>query len=832
MRSSSLYSSNYYSTPSTSTARSMHTYIGSTSSIGYSWGSTRQSLDSGYSSSFERSLSSSVKSTNLNSKVLSRQSAFSFDESNGSKHVLGSRVSSNKEIEDIKAMYNKTSNEKTTSLSSEATSSHDYLAKRREQQQSSSSKMDSSERNSFRRRHSLGMEPPPLAVRQEQPQKKITVAIKPDDDTINELRIQQEFVQRLMAAHSTVDDLLNRRGMKGEDESKYLKTYEYIPIIEEEITRPKTRYNQRRITRQSKTKSPTNDSDSGLSVDSYEASHESTPEKSIEATTECDSELVYEYESCHCEFTYPIFEREEQEITLASLPRKVIRSNKNKNINKAKGKSPVTKDETSKCSSEDHASLEVCTDKENTENNENESSKSGKQKAISKNILKNPFIQANIQEEIVKDPPIRIFIPNKIIHIPQLQELMAYRRTLEITSVNVTLKNDNDQDKIKPIIINRRCPVNYDRKNQWLNSTNSFPLKKCSAEISVQHISFYQTSKKLNEPENFTEKNVRIHLRLSERAPNNCFTQIILPTITQTQKVWSTVKCIGKLKKELKNGKKADNTVNRPKRKLIESPFGNNDDNVQKEKFIVTRNTIKLLQENFMEQQPKENIQEIRGNLKRIKLKKHFISEDINNDHNLKMIRRNLKKDIAVIHQKNESGAHRCIATSMKHVNLHCSKQFINQSRSVVTDMNNNNDNCMNNEIAKTNESMHEWNKHYIPHPKCVKRSLARCYLFGEPCCKKELKETTLPKLIRTRSPIPKYPKVDKNDNRRIKYFTLRNTSIKSFLQIKSFFPSCSLYCPFGVVLRRVNHKLKRPLLPPWKMKPKKWIPRWRKKYW
>ncbi|TMS36180.1 hypothetical protein L596_003413 [Steinernema carpocapsae] len=85
---------------------------------------------------------------------------------------------------------------------------------------------------------------------------------------------QQEFMRRLLEAHSKVDDLLRARGLKGEDERKYFKpaTYEDIPIINEE-----------RCFRPRRFRLPSPGSDSGLSTDSdseNSGSCEATPSTS------------------------------------------------------------------------------------------------------------------------------------------------------------------------------------------------------------------------------------------------------------------------------------------------------------------------------------------------------------------------------------------------------------------------------------------------------------------------------------------------------------------------------------------------------------------------
>ncbi|CAD5221508.1 unnamed protein product [Bursaphelenchus xylophilus] len=93
------------------------------------------------------------------------------------------------------------------------------------------------------------------------PEKEIIKAKEPP--TSKALALQQEYLQRLLAAHNTVDELLKKRGKQGDDESKYLKTYEWGRDRESTPLR-----------------STSSDSDSGLSLDSLPSPEEpkrSTP---------------------------------------------------------------------------------------------------------------------------------------------------------------------------------------------------------------------------------------------------------------------------------------------------------------------------------------------------------------------------------------------------------------------------------------------------------------------------------------------------------------------------------------------------------------------------
>uniref|UniRef100_A0A1I7WTZ8 INCENP_ARK-bind domain-containing protein n=1 Tax=Heterorhabditis bacteriophora TaxID=37862 RepID=A0A1I7WTZ8_HETBA len=197
---------------------------------------------------------------------------------------------------------------------------------------------------------------------------------------------QNEYINRLMAAHNRVDELLRSRGLNLDDERKYLRAWEEIPIIREEQCRTM--------------RSPSNSSDSGLSTDN----------DSDRSNSDADSKL------------------EEQQ-----------------------------------CDENFH--------KENC-------------------------------EECVKNNEAR-------------QSLRILRRF----RLNETTKSSTP-----PPVQQRTILSNLKRKNS--------PRIPSSAEISIQHCSFYQVSQ--NARASAPDKNVRINLRLTERAPKNCAANIALPSPPRT----------------------------------------------------------------------------------------------------------------------------------------------------------------------------------------------------------------------------------------------------------------------------------------------------------
>uniref|UniRef100_A0A7E4V4H2 PH domain-containing protein n=1 Tax=Panagrellus redivivus TaxID=6233 RepID=A0A7E4V4H2_PANRE len=750
---------------------------------------------------------------------LTRQTAFSVDESprstSGSSYLrsrsastrtssveepkqpdtrLGSRVTSNSEIESIKERYGvKRSSGITEKTAANATkeqplSSHDFLSRRRKENGTPSVE-EANARDSFRRRHSLGTEPAPLSTTfekwQEENIKKTVIQVRQDDNVVQELKDQQEFVQRLMAAHSTVDSLLTKRGMRGEDERKFLRHYECIPIIEEE--RPLRYYpRQSAVTRDSP--SPSNDSDSGLSMDiDCESIHESSPETSAGnglpeySEEEIDSDdvvLVAAESSLSCEFTY------------------------------------ASRD------------VRMC-------------------RAKFREVKPPPLIKIKPKTaKPVANPPKKVTLAQPLIpSAANIAELRPYRRKPSgslkqlIRSIHVESDNEDATPEKKS-----RQPRKYAQRSATIALTE--PLHRAAAEISIQHISFYQTIKSLKEPLMVNlEKNVKMHLRLSERSPRECSAQIYLPCNTRTQKVYLMVR----VKKKAK--RKRDSTQNVkpmlpaiPKRKLIENPFGEKPD-PPREDILISKTVVQELQKNFISA-PSEDILKIRGNLRRVTKRAPnpnlpaFFFKDLKIDLSptpppAKTARSNstsVLDDAPNQLPKNEYCALRRPATLSKHA-LHSSTD----QPSVFVDLNNNDGSVESVQIAESKintieihpKQLSYYRKREIPHPKSVRRSVARCYLFGEPCTCVEPSSSCYATFIRSRTPVSQFPKVGSIESGLRSAIQLRKSRFASH-ESKSY-PSCSIICPFGVVLKKVNHRVKRPNLPAWKCKPKHWVPRWRR---
>ncbi|EGT46013.1 CBN-TNT-3 protein [Caenorhabditis brenneri] len=350
----------------------------------------------------------------------------------------------------------------------------------------------------------------------------------PDSQDVN----QNEYMQRLMAAHNRVDDLLRSRGLSGEDERKYLRAWEEIPIIREE------RY--RRV------RTPSSSSDSGLSTDN------DSDRSNAEAAPPAEPPTVDSND-------YFSFEREEEDIQIVhthkpTVKEKVFYSEKLKNVDFDLNKKPKGLKASKSLhapSKPDYCRLSVAKAKDlNATNKKKKSnicdtratfpSNTTESVSITLPAAPTPKVLMDARQDLKKTP-------EKLI--PKLKEAMSKcSRTLRATvnreevlklldeprpslSVSASFSVGDVRALCKPLLPKRRKTYDDDVKVQQKNVLASLKRKKMdvipsTAEISIQHCSFYNQLAK----DNFAEKNVRLNLRMTERAPKNCSAQITLPS--------------------------------------------------------------------------------------------------------------------------------------------------------------------------------------------------------------------------------------------------------------------------------------------------------------
>ncbi|UMM42585.1 hypothetical protein L5515_018359 [Caenorhabditis briggsae] len=350
----------------------------------------------------------------------------------------------------------------------------------------------------------------------------------PDSQDLN----QNEYMQRLMAAHNRVDDLLRSRGLSGEDERKYLRAWEEIPIIREE------RY--RRV------RTPSSSSDSGLSTDN------DSDRSNAEAAQPPEPPAVDTSE-------YYAFEREEEDIQIVhnyvvKAKEKVFYSEKLENVDfklDKKAKHEKASKSIHTPATPDSCRFSVTKAKDLNATNKKKKSTicdtratfpSNTTEAVSITLpaAPTPKVLMEARQDLKKTP--EKFIPKlkeavskctktlRAVHLKEdvLKLLDAPRPSL---SISASFSVGDVRTLTKPTLPKRRKTYDDNVKVQQKNVLASLKRKKMdvipsTAEISIQHCSFYNQLAK----DNFAEKNVRLNLRMTERAPKNCCAFIVLPS--------------------------------------------------------------------------------------------------------------------------------------------------------------------------------------------------------------------------------------------------------------------------------------------------------------
>ncbi|KAJ1354099.1 Troponin [Parelaphostrongylus tenuis] len=290
-----------------------------------------------------------------------------------------------------------------------------------------------------------------------------------------------EYLNRLLAAHNRVDDLLRSRGLSTEDESKYLRAWEEIPIIRENW------YHRVRKT--------SNSSDSGLSTDSD--SDRSHPDGAFEEHSVCE------------EFSKP-----ELKITcekMLSIPCCSMQSSHSCQVSASKttsaGFSFIRKPSFKPISHVIRTRLPV-----------NESVN---------HYCSSPLYANAIASYALKRKE-SFLTTRRVLRSSRMCERVKASITTPSASISQPLRKQKQQ--AKPQI--QRKPA--EQQKMVLNSLQPShkQLVPSTAEISIQHCSFYEVAH--SGAKASPEKNVQLNLRLTERAPKKWKTAITLPTTARS----------------------------------------------------------------------------------------------------------------------------------------------------------------------------------------------------------------------------------------------------------------------------------------------------------
>lgn len=359
----------------------------------------------------------------------------------------------------------------------------------------------------------------------------------PDSQDMN----QNEYMQRLMAAHNRVDDLLRSRGLSGEDERKYLRAWEEIPIIREE------RY--RRV------RTPSSSSDSGLSTDndSDRSNAEAAPAQPAEPPeVEATERFAFEQEEEDIQIVHTHIVKTHARVCYSEKLKTVdFKLNKKQDKTGKASKSLLTPCPPDQCQ------LSVIKAKDINAINKKKAnicdtrtvfpSKTKIKETVSITLPAAPTpkdltdarqdlkkIAMKAKKEPVKpkekDASSKC---SQVFRADSKEEELV--KMLEEPRPALTVRasfSAGDFDKFKkPTLPKRRKTYDDHVKVQQKSVLASLKRKKMdvipsTAEISIQHCSFYNQLAK----DNFAEKNVRLNLRMTERAPKNCHAQVVLPS--------------------------------------------------------------------------------------------------------------------------------------------------------------------------------------------------------------------------------------------------------------------------------------------------------------
>ncbi|KAH7724519.1 CBN-TNT-2 protein [Aphelenchoides avenae] len=234
--------------------------------------------------------------------------------------------------------------------------------------------------------------------------------------------------------------------------------------------------------------------------------------------------------------------------------------------------------------------------------------------------LKKPVVKESVTESKPEQAS-----ATTTVKIPEIKKKkkppLVRRQTIGAVCEEATVWNEEDAKSPKKLALRKKLC-------QQMSVSEDFfrPIKRSQAEISVQHCSFYQTAQTFKQPEE-PPKNVRIHLRLTERAPNCGAASAKLPRNEVTARAFHDIKAPpGKLKKPDTAEKAKDSQKPKiPRKRLID---GSTPEQFRTEKDkIHTHSSVRQLQDRLRKAEQEMDLWKIRGNLRRVPLKKTVFND-------------------------------------------------------------------------------------------------------------------------------------------------------------------------------------------------------------
>ncbi|CAJ0605465.1 unnamed protein product [Cylicocyclus nassatus] len=372
------------------------------------------------------------------------------------------------------------------------TAAQTYLQQRRQQQQQSTPDPGTSARRSLEGGGSTSTMGD-VVPKAELPK------FKDQKQTSQEEQItQSEYIARLLAAHNRVDELLKSRGLSAEDESKYLRAWKRIPILRKQNRVPTTG----------------NSSDSGLSTD--DESEPSTSESLKVKDVSYNEDIIKQEVFGECMIVMAI-PPSTLRSSLTCRPATTKSADASFSFGRKPSFRPLSRSRTVKIHHIEEKEF-VCLSSSYAVQGTTHSLKRRQQSAAVTKVM--PCVR--------KGAPIKAVFKAKSVRFKETPVDLELGEPSKLEKVHSEVKSHLKTRLVKPapVVVQQKTVLS----NLVCRAKSTIPS---NAEISIQHCSFYQVAEKAIQAP--PEKNVRLNLRLTERAPKNCSTVIALPTTTRPQ---------------------------------------------------------------------------------------------------------------------------------------------------------------------------------------------------------------------------------------------------------------------------------------------------------
>lgn len=532
-----------------------------------------------------------------------------------------------------------------------------YLRKRREKMQNEPNEVNS-QTNLLRDSNSKGYhrEIGVYAAKSDQLAMSTTATLSVVDGTDDP---QKQFVKRLLSAHQVVDELLMKRGLRAEDESKFLKNYEWVPIVEtddssEDTERP-IRIQRHRLSFSSE------EEDSGLSED-----HDSVPEEEVdddddenrgynqkncsmpknEETHESfriipitfDGEKEEELESNDCAISTSIMSTENNVSTVNILPIPRTESSTSyacKAFTAESSPTTVIMQNVSKVKKGEVADTERIVPSRGEINTKTTANYKASDRQKCTTVMATTSLK-----KVLCDKRERSASTGKCTSFSNNanagKKIKAEEKRLQEVGILVpnTERNTGTQPTPKSIKKEPKSTAIDKTRKMEENEKNKVCLQHCSYfQVPGCYVEETNKLKPGVESDADSEKHVKVHFRLkAKRSDIPSLVKFVFPIRRQQRRVFKAVfaEGAGELEKGAKNKESENNTV--PRKRLTDQTFGKEFE-CDRDK-VKTNTSVKTLQELFNSNTNDNGgdkidlIKSIRNNLRRVSVEKKSVKPD------------------------------------------------------------------------------------------------------------------------------------------------------------------------------------------------------------